>query len=123
MEEQKNVKTIHELEGAVRMAVEDLAVHYIDYDASRSPVATQEERFNEGRHGRAMLASIDEAMKALTTLRMRVHLQVEGRDSARAHQLDRILGMSEEDTKLVDAMLDIAKKVVDGQRDDGGGTT
>lgn len=89
------------------------------YCASRLPTATDEERFNEGRYGRHALEIIDSLTGTLTQLRMRINLQQEGRDSARAKQLDRILGISETMAELdeVDRMIEIV------QRDEGGGTS
>lgn len=68
----------------------------MEYERSRASHATEEQKANEGRHGRAVLKHIDEAQKVLTQLRMRVNLQLEARDNARARQLDRILGIAEE---------------------------
>ena len=92
------------------------------YLSSRLPAATEEERFNEGRYGRATLHLIDANIKALNALRMRVSLQVEGRDNARAKQLDRILGIAD-DVEDVTIMLDIADRAAARERDEGGGTT
>lgn len=96
MNDEKKVKTVIELWKDVDtgvMPVDDAMEAYL---RSRLADATEEERFNEGRHGRAVLAAIDEMHAALTQLRMRVALQLEGRENARAAQLDRILGIAEE---------------------------
>lgn len=78
------------------------AVHVLDtrvnvYETARSQNADGEQRFNEGRYGRELLEAVDAASAALTQLRMRVNLQLEGRDSARAKQLDRILSIAEDE--------------------------
>lgn len=91
------VKTIGELRKAIAHETSDLDGCLEAYEASRGDGATEEERFNEGRYGRTTLEVIDRAQTALTQLRMRVQLQLDGRDSARAKQLDRILGIAEED--------------------------
>lgn len=91
------VKTIRELEGEVRLAMDELAEFVPHYEHARSDDATKEERFNEGRYGRSIVTLVEQAQATLTQLRMRVQLQLDGRDSARAKQLDRILGIAEED--------------------------
>jgi hypothetical protein len=79
---------------AAALALDDAMNSYL---TSRLPSATSEERFDEGRHGRHVVEIIDSTMATLTQLRMRVNLQLEGRDNARAKQLDRILGIAESD--------------------------
>lgn len=101
------------------------AVHTLDtrvnvYETARSQNADGEQRFNVGRYGRELLEAVDAASAALTQLRMRVNLQLEGRDSARARQLDRILGIAE-DVDDVAIMLDIADRAAARERDEGGG--
>lgn len=117
MEEQTNVKTIGELKKSVEYNAENTVGILEAYETSRSTDATEEEKFNEGRHGRALLASIDATHQALNALRMRVSLQVEGRESARAKQLDRILGIAE-DVEDVDYMIDVAKRAVEAKQHD-----
>lgn len=95
-EKKPRVKSIIELWKDVDtgvIAVDDAMEAYL---SSRLPDATDEERFNEGKYGRATLAAIDATQAALTQLRMRVALQLDGRENARAAQLDRILGIAEE---------------------------
>jgi hypothetical protein len=96
MEDTKKVKTTEDLYVEAQVAVESLGEHMSLYDHARSTDASKEERFNEGRYGRLIIENIDKAQAALTQLRMRVNLQLEGRDSARAKQLDRILGIAED---------------------------
>lgn len=118
------VKTTRELVELADVEVARAHDAVVQYERSRRPEATEEERFNEGRHGRTVVEAVSAAQSALTQLGMRVRLQLDGRDQARARQLDRILGTAEEDIELVDSMLDIAQRVVknnaDPRYDEGG---
>lgn len=121
MEDTTKVKSALELwkdVNATALVLDDVMNSYL---ASRLPSATPEERFEEGRHGRHALEVIDSATATLTQLRMRINLQLEGRDSARAKQLDRILGIAE-DVEDVAIMLDIADRAAARERDEGGET-
>lgn len=97
-EEEMNekVKSIAELHTEARVHVGTLKDMMHAYDYSRSDKATDEERFNEGKHGRNILQAIDDAQASLTQLRMRIALQLEGRDNSRARQLDRLLDLVRE---------------------------
>jgi len=124
-EKKDDVKTIGELRKAVMNAVGSLDGCMELYEAVREST-DHEQRFNEGRYGRTALDEIDKAHAALTKLRMRVQLQLDGRDNARARQLDRILGIQEgvetpsevERSTFQERVTDLRAEV-----DDGGGTT
>lgn len=90
------VKNIWELYNEAEMAAVKMRAALEHYDHARSDEATEEERFNEGRHGRLALDKLDEMQTALTQLRMRVQLQLDARDSVRARKLDALLGFAEE---------------------------
>lgn len=94
------VKTTRELVELADVEVARAHDAVVQYERSRRPEATEEERFNEGRHGRTVVEAVSAAQSALTQLGMRVRLQLDGRDQARARQLDRILGIGETMTEL-----------------------
>lgn len=95
-EDEKKVLTPRELSWEADLQVAKAHDALTEYERSRAEHATEEQKANEGRHGRNVLKHIEEAQKVLTQLRMRVNLQLEGRESARAKQLDRILGIAED---------------------------
>lgn len=120
MEDTTKVKTIRELVEDADREVARAHDALVEYEKGRGPNHTEEQFFNIGRNGRAILSAVDAASAALTQLRMRINLQLEGRDSARAKQLDRILGIAE-DVEDVAIMLDIADRAAARERDEGGG--
>lgn len=115
MEDTTKVKNLLTLAHEIMEEVNVLDTRVNMYETARSQNADGEQRFNVGRYGRELLETVDAASAALTQLRMRVNLQLEGRDSARARQLDRILGIAEdvEDVAIGMAIMDY--------RDEGGG--
>lgn len=129
MEEQTKdtkVKTMRELQEDAQVAMDDLAIAYTEYDITQSPTADDEQRFNAGRYGRQMLDAIDTTQHALTQLRMHLDIKMKGRDSARAKQLDRILGIAE-DVEAREGESTFQERVTDMRAyeidDDGGETT
>lgn len=85
----------HEMLTDANTATEALAGAVRGYLLARSPDATQEERFNEGRYARAVMTHIDDATRALTQLRMRVNLQDQARENRRANQLAKALDLAD----------------------------
>jgi hypothetical protein len=121
MEDTTKVKSMLSLAHEIMDEVNGLDTRVNTYESARSQDADGEQRFNEGRYGRELLERIDAASAALTALRMRVNLQLEGRDNARAKQLDRILGIAE-DVEDVAIMLEITDRAAARERDEGGGS-